>query len=91
MPTHNVRVYMSWNASLLTSQKITKAFRHYGVFANTSDLLLVRVGAPQLVSSDVEEKMHEVVKGYLVSLSNLSSVTDWLTVKNVLLIFSTDF
>lgn len=77
---------------MLIFEQITEAFRRYGVSANTSDLLLVSVDSPQLESSDVEEKMRQVVKGDLVSLSDLGNVTDWSTIKKVFArFFSTKF
>lgn len=61
--------------------QITEALRRYGVSDSSTSLFVVRVASPDL--PDVPEKMHAVVNGTIVSLSDLSTLTDWAAIKKV--------
>lgn len=60
--------------------QISEAFRRYGVSDDTAALLVIRIDT---AIPDIRERMHAVVQGNMVPLSNLSQVTDWARVKKV--------
>lgn len=60
--------------------QITEALRRYGVSDDSSSLFVVRIDGTM---SDVPERTRSVVKGNLVPVSELASITDWASIKKV--------
>jgi len=48
-----------------------------------TDFFVVRVDSPKLSSEILEEKMELAVSGNIVLITELESVTDWVSVKKV--------
>lgn len=68
---------------LMLHDQITEAIRRYGVADATKSLIVVRICSPDLDREDVKGQMQKVVEGTLVSLEELSNITDWASIKKV--------
>lgn len=68
---------------LILHDQITEAIRRYGVADATKSLIVVRICSPDLDREDVKGQMQKVVEGTLVSLDELSDITDWASIKKV--------
>ena len=62
--------------------QITEAIRRYGVADTTTSLIVVRIGPSDL--SNVEQSINAVVSGKLSPLEELSTITDWASVKKAI-------
>ena len=70
---------------LIDPGKITEAIRRYGITKGNVDVVVVKIGSSELLSSPAaeEEKMKQVIDGTLVPFSELRDVTDWSSIKKV--------
>ncbi|KAL1939614.1 hypothetical protein VTO73DRAFT_9647 [Trametes versicolor] len=77
--TKTVHSEILW--ALNPTNNITEAIRRYGVADTTKSLIVVRICSPDLDREDVKGQMQKVVEGTLVSLDELSDITDWTSIK----------
>ncbi|EIW62280.1 CGI-121-domain-containing protein [Trametes versicolor FP-101664 SS1] len=77
--TKTVHSEILW--ALNPTNNITEAIRRYGVADATKSLIVVRICSPDLDREDVKGQMQKVVEGTLVSLEELSNITDWASIK----------
>jgi EKC/KEOPS complex subunit CGI121/TPRKB len=78
-------MYLSFFPLLIDTDltQITEAIRRYGVSDTTSALFVVRIGGPDVSTSNIQDKMNVVVSGTVVPISVLETVTDWSSIKKV--------
>ncbi|KAF8655192.1 hypothetical protein AX16_003224 [Volvariella volvacea WC 439] len=77
--TKTVHSEILW--ALNPTHNITEALRRYGISPTSTSLLLIRIDGPAESPSAIQTHMTKLVDGDLVPFEELSTLTDWATIK----------
>ncbi|KAF9468757.1 CGI-121-domain-containing protein [Collybia nuda] len=77
--TRTVHSEILW--ALNSTNNISEAIRRYGISEASTDLIVVRISGPEASTTAIRESISRVVIGVETTLTMLSQLTDWASVR----------